>query len=273
MESLNEDQRRVFDRVSTHLQAQHSSAISNHPQPLRMFVSGCGGTGKSFLIKTLKAWIHSSLEKHAAITAPTGIAAFNGQAYVALSRVTSLDGLYLINFDPRSVKALDSAIIEYNRLRRKYRPTLAQFSVTKQRPIKVDDVQWCTIPWTSAVQRPAAQAITLKRKGFVNKDSVSSYANSVMQCVLFSPIVRRVILDGCDGAIKSLCRQYVSNADTTLDCTELHQELGSPFDGSASQDALKFLVLIMVISFEVHLPMHHTGEAVKPGIRNNGTAE
>ena len=42
-----------------------------------MFVSGCGGTGKSFLIKTLETWIHSSLEKHAAITAPTGIAAFN----------------------------------------------------------------------------------------------------------------------------------------------------------------------------------------------------
>ncbi|XP_065894145.1 uncharacterized protein [Dysidea avara] len=623
IESLNEDQRRVFDRVSTHLQAQHSSAISNHPQPLCMFVSGCGGTGKSFLIKTLKAWIHSSLEKHAAITAPTGIAAFNvngltihrllqlpvehgktpkyrslsdeaikivrqklqqlvllivdevsmvshvtllyihlrlteifntgdikngwfgcknilvfgdllqlppvfeqpvyttltsatvhkhtdspggvdiwqllfeydelvinmrqrdnrqftellgrvrlgkltvkdiktlnqrklslkspsisgrmkevvdellklpedtvcllptrsmcteinievlsrlpgeeyklvaedsvdcsrsilqkvkakltkcsedctqtaglenivhvkigckvmlrrnidvsqglvngaigtvqsiqrsiekankvesitikfqnnqqhllkrvstkfevfdrafvirsqfpitaasaitihksqgltlkhvvtdigntvfscGQAYVALSRVTSLDGLYLINFDPRSVKALDSAILEYNRLRLKHRPTLAQFSVTKQRPKKVDDIQWCTIPWTSAVQRPAAQAITLKRKGFVNKDGVSSYANSVMQCVLFSPVVRRVILDGCDGAIKSMCRQYVSNADTTLDCTELRQELGSPFDGSTSQDALKFLILIMVTSFEVHLPMHHT---------------
>ncbi|XP_065893048.1 uncharacterized protein [Dysidea avara] len=79
-----------------------------------------------------------------------------------------------------------------------------------------------------------------------------------MQCVLFSPVVRKVILDGHDGAIKNLCRQYVNNADTPLDCTELRQELGSPFDGSFSQDALKFLILIMVTSFEVHLPMHHT---------------
>ncbi|XP_065891642.1 ATP-dependent DNA helicase PIF5-like [Dysidea avara] len=77
IEKLNDDQRRVFDRVSSHLQAQNSSTVLNHPEPLRMFVSGCGGTGKSFLIKTLKAWIHSSLEKHAAITAPTGISAFN----------------------------------------------------------------------------------------------------------------------------------------------------------------------------------------------------
>jgi len=177
---------------------------------------------------------------------------------VALSRVTSLDGLYLINFDPRSVKALDSAILEYNRLRRKFRPTLAQFSVTKQRSKKVDDIRWCVIPWTSVVQRPPPPAITLKRKGFVNEDGVSSYANSVMQCVLFSPVVHKVILDGCDGAIKSLCRQYVSKADTNLDCTELCQEPGSPFDGSSSQDAFRFLVMIMVTSFEVHLPMHHT---------------
>ncbi|KYN13600.1 DNA repair and recombination protein pif1, mitochondrial, partial [Trachymyrmex cornetzi] len=40
-----------------------------------------------------------------------------GQAYVALSRVTSLDGLHLINFDPSSVFASEKAIIEYNRLK------------------------------------------------------------------------------------------------------------------------------------------------------------
>ena len=38
--SLNENQRRVFDKVSSHLQAQLSS------DPLRMFDSGCSGTGK-----------------------------------------------------------------------------------------------------------------------------------------------------------------------------------------------------------------------------------
>ena len=48
IENLNDDQRRLFNRVNTHLQAQHSSTIPNHPQLLRMFVSGCGGTGKSF---------------------------------------------------------------------------------------------------------------------------------------------------------------------------------------------------------------------------------
>ena len=41
-----------------------------------------------------------------------------GQAYIALSRYKSIDGLHLINFDPRSITALDSTILEYNRLRR-----------------------------------------------------------------------------------------------------------------------------------------------------------
>ena len=140
-----------------------------------------------------------------------------GQAYVALSRVTSLDGLHLINFDPRSVKALDLAVLEYNRLRKKYRPTLKQFSLSKHRAKKVDDIQWCTLPWTSAVQKPVAQPVIFKTKGFVNKDGVSSFANSVMQCVLFSPVVRKVILNGSDGAIINLCKQYVNNTDTTLD--------------------------------------------------------
>ena len=53
IKNLNADQRRIFDKVSTHLLAQHSSAVNHHPPPLHMFVSRCGGTGKSFLIKTL----------------------------------------------------------------------------------------------------------------------------------------------------------------------------------------------------------------------------
>ena len=52
-----------------------------------------------------------------------GNSIFNcGQAYVALSRVTSSEGLHLINFDPSSVTADEKAIREYNRLRSKYKP-------------------------------------------------------------------------------------------------------------------------------------------------------
>ncbi|XP_046142820.1 ATP-dependent DNA helicase pif1-like [Osmia bicornis bicornis] len=48
-----------------------------------------------------------------------------GQAYVALSRVTTLNGLHIINFDSCMVKANTLVIQEYNRLRSIYRPDLA----------------------------------------------------------------------------------------------------------------------------------------------------
>ncbi|XP_054015920.1 ATP-dependent DNA helicase PIF1-like, partial [Hylaeus anthracinus] len=65
-----------------------------------------------------------------------------GQIYVALSRMTTLQGLHLINYDPSSVKAQESAIIEYNRLRTKYRPDLMTISISKNRVRNVRDAVW-----------------------------------------------------------------------------------------------------------------------------------
>ena len=51
---LNADQRRIYDNVKNHLlhQLQHEAEeCSCDFKPLRMFISGVGGTGKSFLIK------------------------------------------------------------------------------------------------------------------------------------------------------------------------------------------------------------------------------
>lgn len=61
------------------------------------------------------------------------------QVYVALSRVTSLNGLHLINFDPYAVKASESAILEYNRMRRDFKSNLPTMEVTKQQRFKVKD--------------------------------------------------------------------------------------------------------------------------------------
>ena len=80
---LNADQRRIFDKVKDHLlhQQQHETdECSCNLSPLRMFVSGVGGTGKSFLIETVKAFVHDlwpSDDLTYAIAAPTGLAAFN----------------------------------------------------------------------------------------------------------------------------------------------------------------------------------------------------
>ncbi|KAI5732111.1 hypothetical protein M8J77_021724 [Diaphorina citri] len=62
-----------------------------------------------------------------------------GQAYVALSRVTSLSGVHLINFDPSQTKALESAISEYSRLRTVYRPDLSALKYCRKRKRKLAD--------------------------------------------------------------------------------------------------------------------------------------
>ena len=81
---LNADQRRVFDTVKTHLLHERShennTCSCNDLKPLRLFISGVGGTGKSFLIETIKILLTSmwsSDDLLCAVAAPTGLAAFN----------------------------------------------------------------------------------------------------------------------------------------------------------------------------------------------------
>ena len=84
--SLNADQARIFDQVKRHLEHQvhHENDMCkcSHFRPLHMFVSGAGGTGKSFLIKTihslvLQIWHKKTGSLLCAVTAPTELAAFN----------------------------------------------------------------------------------------------------------------------------------------------------------------------------------------------------
>jgi len=67
---LNIDQKRIFDRITAGISDENNEV-------LRLYVSGEGGTGKSFLIKTIRFWIKKYIGKDIAVTALTGIAAFN----------------------------------------------------------------------------------------------------------------------------------------------------------------------------------------------------
>jgi len=77
IKSLNPDQTRIFNTVKDAVLSQMSPTTEDPTEVLRMFVSGSGGTGKSFLIKTIKAYVQSTTSKDVAVAAPTGIAAFN----------------------------------------------------------------------------------------------------------------------------------------------------------------------------------------------------
>jgi len=72
--------------------------------------------------------------------------------YVALSRVTSPNGLYLINFDSSSVFASEEAIIEYNRLKQIHNPESLIITISKERYRKVKDVPWTVSKTITSVQ-------------------------------------------------------------------------------------------------------------------------
>ena len=76
----------MYEGVKSHLEHQvvHECGCCqcSDMKPLHMFVSGVGGTGKSFLIKTVRAlaselWDGDTGYAECAVTAPTGLAAFH----------------------------------------------------------------------------------------------------------------------------------------------------------------------------------------------------
>ena len=83
---MNEDQARIYRLVKEHLlhQERHetSACQCTDLKPLHMFLTGVGGTGKSFLIEAIRSMVakirHGKMDGlTCAVTAPTGLAAFN----------------------------------------------------------------------------------------------------------------------------------------------------------------------------------------------------
>uniref|UniRef100_A0ABD2X6C2 ATP-dependent DNA helicase n=1 Tax=Trichogramma kaykai TaxID=54128 RepID=A0ABD2X6C2_9HYME len=72
IDRLNEDQRRIFDQVTRAMSSGNETSSI-----IRSFISGSGGTGKSFLIEILVKWNKIVRENDTAVAAPTGLAAYN----------------------------------------------------------------------------------------------------------------------------------------------------------------------------------------------------
>ena len=85
---LNKDQSHIFQNLCEHFNHQyrheHNQCVCNDFKPIHLFVSGVGGTGKSFLIETIKAKVAEIWKSDCnnddvvccAVTAPTGLAAY-----------------------------------------------------------------------------------------------------------------------------------------------------------------------------------------------------
>jgi hypothetical protein len=140
-----------------------------------------------------------------------------GQAYVALSRVTSLNGLHIINVDHSQIKALDSAIVEINRLRQNYRPDLSIIHVEKCKRKRENDRKWTDNPHIGNVLQEIDKSMSLsltKRqchisvKGFVNTNNLLSHINAFVACLLQSKIIQ-LFFKKCDvPEIKQIALQF-----------------------------------------------------------------
>lgn len=82
--TLNPQQRAVYDMVTKHSGQVYSEALmdggAEPPAPLRLFVSGGGGTGKSYVLSAIRDHIMLvSRNRGCMVCAPTGVAAFHVQ--------------------------------------------------------------------------------------------------------------------------------------------------------------------------------------------------
>ena len=87
IEMLNADQFRVFKMISDHLchQQKHEKGecFCKNFKPLHTFVSGVGGTGKSFLIEAIRQKVseiwkdEANVDTKCVVGAPTGLASYN----------------------------------------------------------------------------------------------------------------------------------------------------------------------------------------------------
>ena len=82
-------------------------------------------------------------------------------AYVALSRVRSLSGLYLAAFDPKSIMVSTSCLKEVNRLRETYRKDLPLYPVPLQYLEPVRSVSLLVLPSTISQNQKKAEKILL----------------------------------------------------------------------------------------------------------------
>lgn len=140
-----------------------------------------------------------------------------GQTYVGLSRVTKLEGLNLINFDPTSIKASEAAIIEYNRLRTLYRPDLQSINISKEtnKKLKIADCRW-TVPQNTISAQSDHRSLENNKNisiitGIANKYN-NSYICTTVQSLFHFSVLQNILLEKHNKSeiLKMIFDQYVS---------------------------------------------------------------
>ena len=116
----------------------------------------------------------------------------------------------MINFGPRSVKGIGFSNAGIKQVEIKIPSN--SWTIFREQTLSQESRWYSVIQYFMDINSSETISTTchIERKGFVNK-----------RCVLFSPVVLEVILDGSDGAIKNLvCKQHwcLSGSKCTCQC-------------------------------------------------------
>ena len=189
-----------------------------------------------------------------------------GQTYVALSRVTTLAGLHIINLDPRQVKASPKAIAEYNRLRKEFRQDLPALTSSSKRPKSIKDTDWCgnkRVRFDIGAQEPSDQqkhhpapCLTPPRL-FGNEDGVSCYANATLQAMLSVPSLKEISLISTNEHLKALASQHQMPSSQLMDSRPLRYCLSDRFV-AGQQDAADFFHSLCTTDSRLKATVSHT---------------
>ena len=91
-------------------------------------------------------------------------------------------------------------------------------------------MEYATLNQRQSADRSGERLTLLPNKGFRDNDGCSSYAISVIQCLLHSKSIRKICSADSSKCLKQLVSNYKGTADTVLDCMGIRTQLGSPFD-------------------------------------------
>jgi ATP-dependent DNA helicase PIF1 len=188
-----------------------------------------------------------------------------GMAYVALSRVTNLTGLHLLDLCPGKVLADNKSIAEYNRLRMTFRPDLPLLPTKHQGPGKDkptitanvmdhDLPIHCINAKQHAAEDDALNLLSQQQYLFSNRDKVSCYANSIAQIFLHIPQLKNIIastyVSDPDSMpviheLQQLISFHESDKQLQLNVMSLRRAVGLRYADCVQLDACEFLIDIL----------------------------